>query len=96
MIAPNLDIYVFTGQGFVLRFKLVNLHLQLLLLGSALLHPLLHVVHVLLLATPGVLGRNLLAFLKIVFVVCGREYDFYSEVTEAKDKLQLTVPSFQL
>ncbi len=70
MIAPNLDIYVFTGQGFVLRFKLVNLHLQLLLLSGALLHPLLHVVHVLLLATPGVLGRNLLAVTLKLYLWC--------------------------
>ena len=49
-----------TCQSFVLRFQLIDLPLQLLLLSRAKLHPLLHVVHVLLLAAPGVLSRYLI------------------------------------
>ena len=57
-----------TCQSFVLRFQLIDLPLQLLLLGRAKLHPLLHVVHVLLLAAPGVLSRYLIKVKSILEV----------------------------
>jgi hypothetical protein len=50
-----------TRQRLVLRFQLIDLPLQLVPLGGAQPHPLLHVVHVLLLPPARILRRNLAA-----------------------------------
>ena len=50
-----IDKKLMTRQSLILCLQMIYLSLQFLLLLRALLHPLLHVVHVLLLASPGVL-----------------------------------------